>query len=75
LWGTKFLYRYLGTTSTNQGVDVPQTGAFTSNNSSSFTGNVVVQSSQIAVNHEFALMPFIGRSFNNNSMVYFGAGP
>jgi hypothetical protein len=74
LWGAKFSYSYLGTTSTNQSVVIPQVGSFTSANSDTFTGNVVVRSYQTSINHQMALMPLIGRSFER-SFVYFGAGP
>ena len=78
LWGVNFVYRYLGSTATNKPVDVPQYGSFTNTGSAppdtSFSGNVVIDSSQMNVNHEFALMPFIGQSFTN-SFIYLGAGP
>lgn len=74
LWGAKFTYNHLGATSTNQNVIIPQVGSFTSANSDSFTGNVVVRSYQSCINHQMTLMPFVGRSFEK-SFVYFGAGP
>ena len=74
LWGAKFSYSYVGATSINQSVVVPQVGSFTSANSDTFTGNVVVRSYQTSLYHQMALMPFIGRSFEK-SFVYFGAGP
>ncbi|HWA99409.1 MAG TPA: hypothetical protein VG713_12995 [Pirellulales bacterium] len=74
-WGTKFQYRYLGLTYTQNGIDSPQANAFTSSGTfDSFTGRVIVGSSQTAVNHEFALFPLIGRRFGNG-LFYFGGGP
>jgi hypothetical protein len=74
LWGVKFSYSYLAATSTNQSVVVPQVGSFTSSNSSTFTGNVVVRSYQTSVSHQMTLVPYIGHSFER-SFVYLGAGP
>jgi hypothetical protein len=74
LWGAKFSYSYVGATSTNQSVIVPQVGSFTSANSDTFTGNVVVRSYDTGISHQMAFMPLIGRSFEK-SFVYFGAGP
>ncbi len=74
LWGAKFTYSYLGVTSTKENIAVPQVGSFTSANSSSFGGNVVVRSYETTLNQQMTLMPFIGRSFER-SFVYVGAGP
>ncbi len=78
LWGVKFLYQYFGTTATDQNVVSPQSGSFTNTGSApadtSFTGNVVIRSSQTSIDHELALMPFIGHSFMNG-FAYLGAGP
>lgn len=77
LWGATFSYKYLGTTATNDAVDVPQYGSFVNvsgDPSTSFTGNVVVGSSQMTVNHEFTFIPFIGHDFQSGYF-YFGAGP
>jgi hypothetical protein len=78
LWGAKFRYKYLGTTTTDRLVDAPQTGSFTNTGAApantSFTGNVVIQSSQIRVDHELTFLAFLGQSFGNSS-VYLGAGP
>jgi hypothetical protein len=74
LWGAKFTYSYLGASSTDQNVIVPQVGSFTSATPDTFTGNVVVRSYQVAVNHQMTFIPFIGRSFER-SLVYFGVGP
>jgi len=74
LFGLKFLYKYLGTTSTDSHVDSFQVGSFTSQTAASFVGNVLINSAQTAINHNMALMAFTGHSFLN-SFVYFGAGP
>lgn len=78
LWGMSFSYKYLGVTSEDDSVVVPQGGSFTNTGSApadtTFTGNVVIGSAQMSVNHEFTLLPFIGHSFHNG-FVYFGAGP
>ena len=77
LWGVKFFDEYLNSTTTDQAVNIPQDGAFTttgSGGSNTFTGHVIISSIQTTVTHELALMPFIGRSFND-TFVYFGAGP
>ena len=77
-WGAKFRYKYLATTSTNSLVDAPQTGSFTNTvaapANTSFTGNVVIQQSQMRVDHELVFLGFLGQSFGNTS-VYLGAGP
>ena len=78
LWGVKFRYKYLGVTSTDRLADSPQTGSFTNTGAApaatSFTGNVVIQSSQTRLNHELAFLAFLGHSFANTN-VYLGAGP
>ncbi len=74
-WGVKFLYQYLDSVANDEAIDSPQAGTFTSLvGGTTFTGNVIVQSSQVNSKHELALMPFIGHSFMN-SVVYLGAGP
>ena len=77
LWGAKFAYAYLGTTSTVSPALVPQSGSYTYTHSGitlPLSGNVVVSSYQAVLNHQFALLPFVGYSFDR-SYVYFGAGP
>jgi hypothetical protein len=74
LWGAKFSYSYLGVSATKENIAVPQVGSFTSANSSSFGGNVVVRSYETTLDQHMTLMPFIGRSFER-SFIYFGAGP
>jgi opacity protein-like surface antigen len=78
LWGVKLRYKYLGITSNDRLVDSPQTGSFTNTGAApantSFTGNVVIQASQMRVEHELALLAFLGHSFGSTN-VYLGAGP
>ncbi len=74
LWGAKFSYSYLRATSINQNVVIPQVGSFTSANSDTFTGNVVVRSYQTSINQQMTFTPLIGHSFEK-SFVYFGVGP
>lgn len=74
LWGGKVLYRYVNATARTSDID-PQTGALkTLSGPDSFTGNVVIGSYRTKLDHLFAFMPFIGRSFDRSS-VYLGAGP
>lgn len=75
LWGVKFFYQYLNATPSSNAT-VPQTGEFTPRNGdpNQFTGYVTIGSVQTKITHEFALIPFIGRSFQN-SYIYLGAGP
>jgi hypothetical protein len=78
LWGTKFSYKYLGLTFADQNVDSPQTGTFTSTGNppttTPFTGNASALSAQNSVNHELALMPFLGHAFRHGRF-YLGGGP
>jgi hypothetical protein len=73
LWGVKFLSNYLGIISTDQDIDSFRSRSFTNNKatfSDSFKGNVT----QTSINHELALLAYVGHSFTN-SHVYLGAGP
>ena len=77
LWGIKYFYQYLNSTTTNKDVAIPQYGSFTSTNAAggdTFTGHVVVDSLQTTLKSEMALMPFIGHAFDK-SYVYLGLGP
>jgi hypothetical protein len=77
LWGAKFAYSYLGTTSTVRNALLPQSGSFTptaTNIPVSFTGNAVVSSYQTSIIQQVSFIPFIGRSFEKG-FVYLGAGP
>jgi len=74
LWGAKVSYAYLHAGSIDSNVVVPQVGSFTSANSDTFTGNVVIRSYQTSLEHQLNFIPFVGHSFDR-SMVYFGVGP
>lgn len=78
LFGVKFLYNYLGMVSTENDISSSSPGTFTKTaiapNDASYQGNVVVKSSQTSINHELALLAFIGHSFSK-SHVYLGGGP
>lgn len=76
LWGAKFSYSYLNTTSTVDNIVLPQYGSFTelaSNTTIPFIGNAVARSYATNLEHQLALMPFIGRSFEKG-FVYVGGG-
>ncbi len=77
-WGAKFSYKYLGVTLSNQNLDAPQAGEFTTTGippeTTPFTGNAIALSSQVLVNHELALIPFLSRPFRHGR-VYIGGGP
>jgi hypothetical protein len=76
LWGAKFSYIHLGATSTVNNVLIPQAGSNTpvGGNPVSFTGTAVARTYQTSIEHQMALTPFIGHSFEK-SFVYLGAGP
>jgi hypothetical protein len=78
LWGTKFSYKYLGLTFTDQNVDAPQIGTYTPvdnpSNTTTFTGNATVLAAQTEVRHELALVPFLGFTVGRGQ-VYVGGGP
>jgi hypothetical protein len=76
LWGAKFTYRDLETTSTVRNVLLPQAGSFTPTGGAPvpFTGNALVGSYQTNITHQIAFIPFLGRSFEK-SFVYAGIGP
>jgi opacity protein-like surface antigen len=77
MWGAKFNYNYINATSTANFVLVPQIGSFRSATTgvvTPFTGNVVIQSYQVTVNHQLGFVPFVGYSFDR-SYIYGGIGP
>jgi opacity protein-like surface antigen len=77
LWGAKFSYSYLDTTSTVENIVVPQSGSFTelaTNTTTPFLGAAVARSYQTRLAHQLALLPFIGHSFEQG-FVYLGGGP
>ncbi|HEY8332860.1 MAG TPA: hypothetical protein VIQ05_03615 [Tardiphaga sp.] len=77
LWGAKFGYSYLGASSSIRAALLPQVGSFTPTGTTTvvpFTGNALVASYQVHVDHQMTFVPFIGRAFDRG-FVYFGAGP
>lgn len=70
LWGGKFSYNYLSTSSTTKNFLIPQYGSF---GATPFTGNAVVHSFETEIKHQMALVPFIGHSFADGYL-YAGAG-
>lgn len=78
LWGAKFRYKYVDLTSDDSLIDSPQSGSFTNTGAaptgSSFTGNVIIESSHTKIMQEMSLLAFVGQSFGRGT-VYFGAGP
>ena len=76
LWGAKFSYSYLNATSTVTNALLPQTGTTTpvGGSPTTFTGTAVARTYQTNIEHQIALIPLIGRSFDK-SFVYIGAGP
>lgn len=77
LWGSKVSYKYLGLTLSDDGFDAPQEGVYevlSPPSTSTFTGNAVTDSAQTDVDHELALLAFLGRTFNRGRF-YFGGGP
>lgn len=77
LYGAKFYYKYLDVDFVDDNINFPDT-ILTSPPSSvpppTFSGNLHVASVQTQVNHELALLAFIGHSFCNGH-IYLGAGP
>ncbi len=73
LWGAKFSYSYLGTTSSVQNLIIPQFGTSTNPNLSSFTGFSVTKSYSVSIYNETNFFSFIGRSFGK-TFVYLGGG-
>jgi opacity protein-like surface antigen len=74
LWGAKFSYSYLGTTSSMRSLSIPQPGTSSNPALGTFGGGSVVGSYNITINHQTTLMPMVGRSFEK-SFFYIGAGP
>jgi opacity protein-like surface antigen len=77
LLGGKFTYNYIAATATDHFVAVPQIGSFATvpgGPVTAFTGNVVIRSYQITADHQFALVPHVGYTFDR-SYLYVGAGP
>jgi hypothetical protein len=78
LWGARLSYTYLGATSTVDRVRLPQKGEYTvySNGQASttqFFGHAVAKSYETTIDHQIALTPFIGWSFERG-FGYIGGG-
>jgi hypothetical protein len=75
-WGTKFTYKYLGSTFTDPNPISPQASTLTPTGASpdTFTGHVTASSELIEIDHQLALLPFVAHSFDRGR-IYFGAGP
>lgn len=76
LYGLKFSYQYLRANATNPDLYIPQLGQSTSSTgtTSALFGYVIADSVQISMNHELALLAFIGHAFENK-YIYLGVGP
>jgi outer membrane immunogenic protein len=77
MWGAKGSYTYLNSAASTPLVLIPQFGAFNDSaigRSSPFYGTYTVGQYQTRINHQFALTPFLGRSFDSG-FVYVGGGP
>jgi opacity protein-like surface antigen len=74
LWGVKYSYSYQDKTLETDNLVIPQTGTTSNPAASTFTGFSVTRSYEVFIDHQMALMPFLGRSFKNG-FVYTGAGP
>lgn len=76
LWGVKLGYAYLDTTASRSDVVMPQAGSFTLAATGAqvpFTGNAVARAYRTTIQHQVALVPILGRSFERG-FVYAGAG-
>lgn len=76
LYGFKFSYQYLNSTSTNSNLYIPQLGQMTSSTgeTGALFGYVNADSVQVMTSHQLMLLAFVGRSFGS-AYVYLGAGP
>jgi opacity protein-like surface antigen len=74
LWGAKFSYAYIGSTSYVTNLVIPQAGSSSNLGVSSFSGFSVTDRYEITLRHQTAFMPFVGRAFDSG-FFYFGAGP
>ncbi|MGE3316476.1 MAG: hypothetical protein AB7O26_15275 [Planctomycetaceae bacterium] len=75
-WGAKGSYRYLGTTLTNRFLSTQPTELTSTGNAGAdtFAGHIGINAVRTEVNHEFALIPFLGHAFDRGRF-YVGAGP
>lgn len=77
LWGTKFSYKYLGITITENNFDAPQVGTYevlSPPSTNPLTGNATTDSAQTIVDNELALLPFLGCEYSHGRF-YVGGGP
>lgn len=77
LWGVRASYTHLAASATTPNALLPQAGAFTYANSGAtvpFLGNAVVRSYEAKAEHQIALTPFLGRSYDRG-FFYLGGGP
>lgn len=74
LWGAKFAYAYIGSTSYVTNLVIPQAGSSSNSGVSSFTGFSVTDRYEVTLRHQTTFTPFIGRSFDSG-FFYLGAGP
>ena len=73
LWGAKFLYNYLGNSSTQQNLIIPQYGSSSAGGSSTFGGQSVTGGYTVGVYHQTSFTPFVGYALDR-SFFYAGAG-
>ena len=74
MWGGKLSYSYLDI-SADRSLLIPQTGSVTQTTGTlPFSGNYTVQTYEQTLNHQIALVPLIGQSFEK-SYLYLGVGP
>jgi outer membrane protein W len=74
LWGAKFAYSWLGTTSRKLNLTIPQFGSSSNPAFGDFSGQSVTGAYNVTINHQTTLMPLAGRSFERG-FFYVGAGP
>ena len=78
MWGGKISYSYFNV-SADHSLLIPQTGGVTATTNAvtttyPFAGNYTVQTYRQTINHQIALIPLIGQSFEK-SYLYLGGGP
>lgn len=74
LWGARLWYLDAGARSSVNDVRLPQVGQYTQGNTTTpFLGHALAQSYETSIDHQFALLPFVGRSFGNTTL-YLGGG-
>lgn len=71
LWGAKYTYSYVNSTSTSSEIHIPQYGSV---GKTTFTGDAVVQSFEYSVFSQMTLTPYFGIS-TKKAFFYLGGGP